>query len=88
MIGWNAPRNSLELVHPTGHGSAMSNKELNISFDPTPDYSGIAKAAAGGKAWAGVASTVEELNRMLPEAVEHVKGGVSAILEVRLAGSW
>ncbi|EON99049.1 putative acetolactate synthase protein [Phaeoacremonium minimum UCRPA7] len=86
--GWNAPRNSLELVHPTGYGSAVSNKDLNISFDPTPDYSGIAKAAAGGKAWAGVAATVEELNQMLPDAIEHVKNGLSAILEVRLAGSW
>lgn len=66
----------------------MSNKDLNISFDPTPDYSGIAKAAAGGKAWAGVAATVEELNQMLPDAIEHVKNGLSAILEVRLAGSW
>ncbi|KAH8886565.1 thiamine pyrophosphate enzyme [Thozetella sp. PMI_491] len=86
--GWNAPRNSLQLVHPTGYGSKVSNKELNISFDPTPDYSGIAKAAAGGKAWAGVAATVEDLDRMLPEAIEQVKGGISAILEVRLAGSW
>ncbi|KAJ9148469.1 Acetolactate synthase catalytic subunit [Pleurostoma richardsiae] len=86
--GWNAPRNSLELVHPTGYGSKISNKELNISFDPTPDYSGIAKAAAGGNAWAGVAATVQDLTWMLPEAIEKVQSGISAILEVRLAGSW
>ncbi|KAH8800272.1 thiamine pyrophosphate enzyme [Xylogone sp. PMI_703] len=86
--GWNAPRNSLELVHPTGYGSKISNKDLNISFEPTPDYSGIAKAAAGGKAWAGIASTVQDIKSMLPEAVRMVQNGVSAILEVRLAGSW
>ncbi|KAM5350834.1 hypothetical protein ACJ41O_007339 [Fusarium nematophilum] len=86
--GWNAPRNSLELVHPNGYGSRATNKELNISFEPTPDYAGIAKAAAGGNAWAGVASTVKDLHRLLPEAIAAVKGGVSASLEVRLAGSW
>ncbi|KIM93426.1 hypothetical protein OIDMADRAFT_46229 [Oidiodendron maius Zn] len=86
--GWNAPRNSLELVHPTGYGSKMSNEGLNISFSPTPDYSGIAKAAAGGNAWAGVASSVKDLAAMIPEAVENVQNGISAILEVRLHGSW
>lgn len=42
--GWNAPRKSLLLVHPEGEGSKVSNEELNISFAPTPDYGGIAKA--------------------------------------------
>ncbi|KAF7520532.1 hypothetical protein G7054_g12737 [Neopestalotiopsis clavispora] len=87
--GWNAPRNSLELVHPTGYGSKISNADLNISFDPTPDYAGIAKCAAGGKAWAGVASSAEELLACLPQAIQAVqKQRISAILEVRLAGSW
>ncbi|RSL89270.1 hypothetical protein CEP52_014950 [Fusarium oligoseptatum] len=52
--GWNAPRHSMSLVHPNGYGSKISNQDLNISFSPTPDYSGIGKAASGGKAWAGV----------------------------------
>ncbi|KAF2212800.1 hypothetical protein CERZMDRAFT_111828 [Cercospora zeae-maydis SCOH1-5] len=86
--GWNAPRNSLQLVHPTGYGSKLSNEGLNISFDPTPDYSGIAKSAAGGQAFAAVISTVQELENTLPEAIKAVQGGISAILEVRLAGSW
>ncbi|KAF5683416.1 benzoylformate decarboxylase [Fusarium denticulatum] len=86
--GWNAPRVSMELVHPTGYGSRINNKDLNISFDPTPDFSGIAKAASGNKAWATVIDSVDDLDRLLPEAVQQVKGGVSAILEVRLKGSW
>ncbi|KAH0593504.1 hypothetical protein MHUMG1_08642 [Metarhizium humberi] len=86
--GWNAPRNSMTLVHPNGYGSKLSNEGLNISFSPTPDYSGIAKAATGGKAWAGMASSVKDLERMLPEAICAVQAGNSAILEVRLAGSW
>lgn len=66
----------------------VSNEELNISFSPTPDYSGIGKAAAGGNAWSGIAETVEGLNGLLPQAVQAVKDGQSAILEVRLLGSW
>ncbi|KAH9815718.1 putative TPP enzyme family protein [Teratosphaeria destructans] len=84
--GWNAPRKSLLLVHPDGEGSKVDNRDLNISFAPTPDYAGIAKAASGGKAWAGHAGTVEELARLLPQAVEAVKGGVCAVLDAHLDG--
>lgn len=84
--GWNAPRRSLLLVHPEGEGSKVSNGELNIEFEPSPDYAGIAKAAAGGRLWAGRVGCVEELLEMLPQAVESVKGGVGAVLEVRLEG--
>ncbi|KAL8728992.1 MAG: hypothetical protein Q9181_005154, partial [Wetmoreana brouardii] len=47
--GWNAPRRSLLLVHPEGEGSKVGNEELNIAFEPGPDYAGIAKAASGGR---------------------------------------
>ncbi|KAK5944041.1 hypothetical protein PMZ80_003322 [Knufia obscura] len=83
--GWNAPRRSLLLVHPEGEGSKVDNKALNISFEPTPDFSGIAKAAAGGKCWAGVVRTLGELVERLPEAVRAVKEeGICAVLEVKL----
>ena len=85
--GWHAPRRSLLLVHPDGLGSKVSNEDLNISFAPTPDYSGIAKAASGGVLWAEHASTVEELNELLPKAVEAVKSGRSAVLDAHLDGS-
>ena len=78
----------MSLVHPDGYGSKISNQDLNISFSPTPDYSGIGKASSGGNAWAGVVSSSEDLGRLLPEAVERVQNGVSALLEVRLKGSW
>ncbi|RAH78911.1 thiamine pyrophosphate enzyme [Aspergillus japonicus CBS 114.51] len=86
--GWNAPRNSLELVHPTGLGSQVNNLDLNISFSPTPDFAGIAKAAAGHQAWAGVAGNAEQFEQLLPQAVESVMKGVLAVLEVRLSKSW
>lgn len=82
--GWNAPRRSLLLVHPEGEGSKVSNQELNISLDPSPDYAGIAKAAAAGNLWAAKAGTVGELLDLLPRAVESVKNGVGAVLEARL----
>lgn len=82
--GWNAPRKSLLLVHPDGLGSKVSNEELNISFAPNPDYATIAKGASGGKCWAERAETADELARLLPAAVEAVKGGSSAILDARI----
>lgn len=85
--GWNAPRRSMLLVHPDGEGSRATNEELNISFAPTPDYSGIAKAAAGGELWAGRASTVAELSDALPKAVESVLNGKTAVLEAQLDGT-
>jgi len=84
--GWNAPRRSLLLVHPDGEGSRATNEEMNISFSPTPDYSGIAAAASGHKCWAGVASTADELAKLLPEAVKAVQGGQCAVLEAQLEG--
>ncbi|KAJ5539027.1 hypothetical protein N7513_007359, partial [Penicillium frequentans] len=85
--GWNAPRRSMLLVHPNGDGSRATNEDLNISFVPTPDYAGIAKAAAGGELWAGRASNVAELAQRLPEAIQSVLSGKSAVLEAQLDGT-
>lgn len=74
------------LVHPHGEGSKVDNKALNISFAPTPDYSGIAKAASGGRAWAGYAGTADDLAKVLPQAVEAVQSGRCAILDAHLDG--
>lgn len=85
--GWNAPRRSMLLVHPNGDGSRATAEELNISFAPTPDYAGIAKAAGGGEIWAGRASTVAELAAVLPEAIRTVQSGRTAVLEAQLDGT-
>ncbi|KAF2762268.1 acetolactate synthase-like protein catalytic subunit [Pseudovirgaria hyperparasitica] len=84
--GWNAPRRSLLLVHPDGEGSKVSNEDLNISFAPTPDYAGIAKAASGGEIWAAHASTAEELEVKLAEAIQSVLNGTTAVLDAHLDG--
>ncbi|KAH0316762.1 thiamine diphosphate-binding protein, partial [Aureobasidium melanogenum] len=85
--GWNAPRHSMLLVHPDGEGSKMSNEELNISFGPTPDYSGIARAASGGRCWSGIASTASKLEELLPLAVKAVQSGKCAVLDAHLGDS-
>lgn len=82
--GWNAPRKSLLLVHPDGLGSKATNEEINISFDPVPDYAGIAKAAAGGKLYAARVDNVKDLDRVLKEAVESVRSGTCAVLDIKV----
>jgi hypothetical protein len=49
LIGWKAPRNSTELVYPSGRNKSASDDELNISFRPTPNYAALAEAAAGSE---------------------------------------
>ncbi|KAI1384414.1 thiamine diphosphate-binding protein [Hypoxylon trugodes] len=82
--GWNAPRKSMLLVHPNGLGSKATNEEINISFDPVPDYSGIAKAAAGGDLFAAKVDKVADLEGTIKEAIKAVEGGQSAVLDVKV----
>ncbi|KAK4234222.1 thiamine pyrophosphate enzyme, N-terminal TPP binding domain-containing protein [Achaetomium macrosporum] len=83
--GWNAPRKSLLLVHPDGLGSKATNEEINISFDPVPDYAGIAKAAAGGDLFAARVDKAADLEKVLKEAIEAVQGGQTAVLDCKVA---
>ena len=85
--GWNAPKRSALLVHSNGLSATATNDELCIEFDPSPDYGGIAKAAAGGAIWARKATSLNEFDELLKEAVEAVKGGRSAVLEVVVFGT-
>lgn len=82
--GWNAPRRSLLLVHPDGLGSQATNEEINISFDPVPDYSGIAKAAAGGNLYAARVDNAQALDQTLKEAIASVQGGQAAVVDVKV----
>lgn len=84
--GWQAPRKSALLVHPEGEASRASAEDINISFAPSPDYAGIAKAAAGGRLWAGRAGTVPTLKEALADAVKSVQAGVGAVLDAHLDG--
>jgi acetolactate synthase-1/2/3 large subunit len=80
--GWKAPKLSALAVHPDGFASKSD--DLNIAFDPVPDYSGIA-AAAGG-AFARIVKTPDELSPALNDALRAVKEERrAAVLDVWLA---
>lgn len=69
------------LVHPDGEGSKATNEELNISFDPVPDYAGIAKAAAGGNLFAEKVAKAEDLENVLKRAIDSVLSGTTAVVD-------
>lgn len=82
--GWKAPRYSALAVHPDGY--AANADDLDINFDPPPDYAGIA-AAAGG-AYARAVKHVDEVDEALAEALRVVREeGRCAVLDVWLPRS-
>jgi acetolactate synthase-1/2/3 large subunit len=82
--GWRAPRFSALAVHPDGYASKA--QDLDIAFDPPPDYSGIA-AAAGG-AYARKVQKVEEVDSAISEALRVIREeNRCAVLDMWLAKS-
>lgn len=80
--GWKAPKFSALAVHPDGFASRA--KDLDLSFDPAPDYSGIA-AAAGG-AFARVIKRPEDVEAGVAEGLRAVLDEQRcAVLDVWLA---
>ncbi|KAJ5773071.1 Thiamine pyrophosphate enzyme C-terminal TPP-binding [Penicillium paradoxum] len=84
--GWNAPKVSALLVHKDGLSSRSNRRDLNISFDPSPDYPGI--AAAAGKAWGATVAKQSDLDPAIKEATEVVQGGKCAVIEVSVPSIW
>ncbi len=66
--GWNAPRLSALAVHPDGYASR--DEDIGVSFEPPPDYSGI--AAASGGAFARIVRDADQLAGALDEAIHAV----------------
>jgi acetolactate synthase I/II/III large subunit len=71
--GWKAPKFSTLAIHPDGYAAraAGRDEDIGVSFDPPPDYSGI--AAASGGALARVVRRPEELIPALAEAMNAVR---------------
>jgi acetolactate synthase-1/2/3 large subunit len=79
--GWRAPRLSALAVHPKGYTSRT--EDIGVSFEPLPDYSGIA-AAAGG-AHPEIVRRVEEVEPALQRALHAVREeGRSAVIDAWL----
>ena len=66
--GWKAPKFSALAVHPDGFASRA--EDLDLSFDPPPDYSGVA-AAAGG-AFARVVKRPQDVEAAIAEGLRVV----------------
>ncbi len=64
--GWRAPKLSALAVHPDGYASRAA--DLDVDFDPVPDYGGIA-AAAGG-AFARKVQRPDEVDEAIAEALD------------------
>ncbi len=80
--GWKSPRLSALAVHPDGY-AAKANR-LDTSFEPAPDYVGIA-AAAGG-AWGRQVRRADEVDDTLREALRVVREERrAAVIDVVLA---
>lgn len=79
--GWRAPRFSAVGVHP--QGLASQGDDIGISFEPPPDYAGI--AAAAGNAHAERITRAEEVVPALERAVRAVREeGRSAVVDARV----
>jgi acetolactate synthase-1/2/3 large subunit len=78
--GWGAPRMSTLGVHP--NGIASQTDQFWVNFDPVSDLSKVAEAAGG--AFAQIVEKPEELMDSIIKAIEIVKSGRSAVLDVRL----
>ncbi|KAJ5945725.1 Thiamine pyrophosphate enzyme C-terminal TPP-binding [Penicillium verhagenii] len=84
--GWNAPKVSALLVHKDGLSSKSNRKDLNLSFEPSPDYPGIATAAGG--AWGATVRAQSELDPAIKEAMNVVQHGKCAVIEVAVPSMW
>lgn len=67
--GWKSPKLSALAVHPDGYASKAN--ALDTSFDPAPDYVGIAKASGG--AWGMQVRDPAEVDGAIAEALRIVR---------------
>jgi hypothetical protein len=72
------------LIHPDGEAAEATNEEMNISFDPPPDYAGIAAAAGTGDIFALKVTKADGLEAVLRDAVAKVKGGQTTVVDCRI----
>ncbi|MDV2883705.1 thiamine pyrophosphate-requiring protein [Alkalihalophilus pseudofirmus] len=79
---WNAPKFSALGVHPNGVANEIG--EFWTKFGPSSDLAKVAEAAGG--AYAVTITSPDILKQELKKAIEVVKGGRSAVVDVRVTG--
>ncbi|WP_174614634.1 thiamine pyrophosphate-requiring protein [Virgibacillus ihumii] len=80
-FGWNAPKHSTLGVHP--EGIAKNANKFWVNFNPNSELAKIAEAA--GNAHAETVEDPDKLKTALKIAIEQVKNGRSAVLDVRIS---
>ncbi|KAI4092374.1 MAG: hypothetical protein L6R37_007584 [Teloschistes peruensis] len=84
--GWVAPRVSAKIVNPDGLAQKVTAEELGIGFgELPPDYGAVAEAAGRGRIWKARIEKAGEVVDTLKQAVEVVKDGRGAVIDVLLA---
>ncbi|SOC40221.1 thiamine pyrophosphate-requiring protein [Ureibacillus acetophenoni] len=78
--GWNAPKHSTLGVHP--NGIAKNANQFWTNFNPNSELAKVAEAA--GNAYAVKVEDPHLLRDELRAAIDHVKSGRSAVLDVRI----
>lgn len=70
-------------MYPDGLNKGATDDELNISFEPSPNYSKLAEAAAAEAGWlrGTRGGTVKDMRAQLIEALKHVQSGRGAVVE-------
>ena len=79
--GWNATKQNLLKRYPDG--MAKQTDRYWVNFDQSADLAKIAEAAGG--AYASIVTDPRELPEILHQAMNEVKNGRSAVVDVRLA---
>lgn len=67
--GWKSPKRAALAIHPDGYASRAN--QLDTSFDPAPDYAGIATAAGG--AWGRQVRDPAEIDAAIVEGLRVVR---------------
>ncbi len=64
--GWKSPKLSMLAVHPSGYAAHAD--DIDVGFDPAPDY--VAIAAASGGAWGRRVTDVSEVDDAIADALD------------------
>ncbi|RXZ36794.1 thiamine pyrophosphate-requiring protein [Oxalobacteraceae bacterium CAVE-383] len=77
--GWNATQENFKRLHPNGGAGTLGDC---VSLSPSADFAGIAEAAGG--ALAHTVRQADALPAVLKEAMQAVRNGRSAVVDVRM----
>ncbi|RAO67730.1 uncharacterized protein BHQ10_003742 [Talaromyces amestolkiae] len=80
--GWKSPMLSAITVHKNGHSSKVTADQLNVTFDPSCDHSQVAVSAGAG--FGVCVEKASEIEGALKKALEVVRGGRAAVVDIRL----